>query len=34
MLELLDVSWNLVITLVILGLICLGVDIVVDISKK
>jgi len=34
MLELMNVSWDLVIALVILGLICLGADILVDISKK
>jgi hypothetical protein len=34
MLELMSVSWDLVIAIVILGLIALGADIIIDISKK
>jgi len=34
MLELMSVSWDLVIAIVILGLIALGADIIVDISKR
>lgn len=34
MLELMNVSWDLVIAIVILGLIALGADIIIDVSKK
>ncbi len=34
MLELMSVSWDLVIAVIILGLIALSADIVIDISKK
>jgi hypothetical protein len=29
-----NVSWDLVIAIVILGLIALGADIIIDVSKK
>jgi hypothetical protein len=34
MLELMNVSWDLVIAIVILGLIALAADIIIDISKR
>ena len=34
MLELMNVSWDLVIAIVILGLIALATDIIIDISKR
>ena len=34
MLELINVSWDLVIAIVILGLIALAADIIIDISKR
>ena len=34
MIELMNVSWDLVIAIVILGLIALAADIIIDISKR
>jgi hypothetical protein len=34
MMELMNISWDMVIALTILGLICIGADIIVDISRK